>query len=103
MGRTSSTTHRWHFCRALYLQPSISKFITQSRNLRHIPKSRPLKAVLFVLSLRGLFCDAPHLTASDKKLGAWGWYSLVISEFKEISEVRDTRDTREIRDDAINH
>ena len=38
-----------------------------SRNLRHIPKSRPPKAVLFVLSLGGLFCDAPHLTASDKK------------------------------------
>ena len=25
MGRTSSTTHRWHFCRALYLQPSTQK------------------------------------------------------------------------------
>ena len=25
MGRTPSTTHRWHFCRALYLQPSPEK------------------------------------------------------------------------------
>ena len=25
MGRTLSTTHRWHFCRALYLQPSNQK------------------------------------------------------------------------------
>ena len=35
----------------------------------HIPKSRPLWAVLRVLSQSGLFCDAPHLTASDKKFG----------------------------------
>ena len=27
MGRTPSTTHRWHFCRALYLQPSNQKLV----------------------------------------------------------------------------
>ena len=38
-------------------------------HLRHISKSKPLRAVLRVLSLSGFFCDAPNLTPSDKKLG----------------------------------
>ena len=37
------------------------------RNLRHITKSKPLGAVLLVLSPSGLFCDALHLTPSDNK------------------------------------
>ena len=28
MGRTPSTTHRWHFCRVLYLQPSNQKLFS---------------------------------------------------------------------------
>ena len=40
-----------------------------SRNLRHIPKTT-LWAVLRVLSQSVLFCDAPHLTTSDNKLGS---------------------------------
>ena len=35
--------------------------------LRHIPKSKTLWTVLYVLSQSVLFCDAPHLAASDKK------------------------------------
>ena len=37
-----------------------------SRNLWHIPKDKPLKAVRLVLSLGGFFCDVPHLTTSNK-------------------------------------
>ena len=53
-----------------------------SRNLRHIPKTT-LWAVLVVLSQSVLFCDAPHLAASNKKFGRAALdvnISLVLSE-----------------------
>ena len=46
---------------------SLSFFVVIRRNLRHITKSKPLGAVLLVLSPSGLFCDAPHLTPSGNK------------------------------------
>ena len=46
---------------------SLSCFVVIRRNLRHIPKSKLLGAVLFVLSPSSLFCDVPHLTPSDNK------------------------------------
>ena len=47
---------------------SLSCFVVIRRNLRHIPKSKLLGAVLFVLSPSSLFCDVPHLTPSDNKM-----------------------------------
>ena len=54
----------------IYLcEPSTnSKFLVISRNLRHTPKSKRPWAVRFVLSQGLFFCDALHITASDKKL-----------------------------------
>ena len=43
------------------------RFLVISRNLRHITISKKPRAVLRVLSRGFFFCDAPHLTASDKK------------------------------------
>ena len=64
--------------------------------LQHISKSKPLRAVLRVLSLSGFFCDAPNLTPSDKKLGRAGGkvcsvksLRLFIREFREFREFKD--------------
>ena len=79
MGNTLSMSHPRLFHLAPHLTASDKKqFIERCicslllanfhlSRMRYIPKSRPPKAVLFVLSIGGLFCDVPHLTASDKK------------------------------------
>ena len=46
MGRTPSTTHRWHFCRALHLTPSDKKLGSAARNV----------CVCFALKKRQLRC-----------------------------------------------
>ena len=56
-------------------------FVVIRRNLRHIPKSKPLGAVLLVLSPSGLFCDAPHLTPSNNKIV--GYYGICL-EFEML-------------------
>ena len=65
-------------------------------HLRHIPKSKPLRAVGHLLSLSGFFYDAPNLTPSDKKLGRAGGkvcsvksLRLFIREFREFKEFRE--------------
>ena len=67
-------------------------------HLCHIPKSKSPKAVLIVLSLGDFFCDAPHLTASDKKLGCGAnWVVLRdIGEFREIREIKEIREKGDV-------
>ena len=42
MGRTSSTTHRWLFCRALHLTPSDKKMGLALRMVRVVKRRCPL-------------------------------------------------------------
>ena len=63
-----STTHRRHFCRALYMQPSTQKFRMIRGHSRPLNQS-PEWNVRQVLSIRSFFMSSPHLHHSDKKLG----------------------------------
>ena len=47
--------------------------------MRHIPKSKTPRAVRQVLSRGVFFCDAPHLTTFDNKLGSNRLWSVKIS------------------------
>ena len=52
MGRTPSTTHRRHFCRASYLQPSDKKFRCKAKNgvFREIKEIKEIREYMVLMS-----------------------------------------------------
>ena len=52
MGRTPSTTHRRHFCRALYLQPSDKKLCFETMNgvFREIKEIKEIREYRVLIS-----------------------------------------------------
>ena len=89
MGRTSSTTHRRHFCRALYLQPSIEKFVVIVALLRRFSQKPeweihsvcPIRAFSYQRHISTTLTTNPLLlicvvigqtsTAANKKCRQW--------------------------------
>jgi hypothetical protein len=70
MGRTSSTTHRRHFCRALYLQPSIEKFVVIAALLRRFSQ-KPEWEIHLVCPIRAFSCQrhiSTTLTTNSRSL-----------------------------------
>ena len=87
MGCTSSTTHRRHFCRALYLQPSDDKlFLVIAALLRRFNQNHQWD-VRKVLPIGGFFMSSPHLHHSDKKFRCKAKNGM----FREIKEIREYR------------
>ena len=65
--RNWTPTHRRHFCRALYMQPSTQKFSMIRGHSRPLNQSSEWN-VRKVLSIRSFFMSRPSLTPSDAKL-----------------------------------